>query len=468
MTVQDETITADAASLVDGAVAATQACDLMLNMLDGGLDHPELWPLIPSLVSENPLIADELRGREARETHHTIRIRLQVLLALCLEDAEATLAVLRPLTIHHSQNVQVQGAAFHAEARIDPENPKFALNGKVCLVPFTQLDVLENTTHLCCASWLPTSAGNLTYAPSETVWNGQRAQAIRESVLDGSYRHCNKRACPVIQSNDLKKTEDLVAQPKWHDILTSRQTAMPRGPETVNLAYDRTCNLSCPSCRTARYAADDATRARYQDMQDNRILPLLKNARYVHITGSGDPFASKNFRRLMEQLDADDYPDLKFIVMTNGMLFTPQQWAAFPSLHGRVASLRISLDAATGPTHELLRRGAKWSVMQENLKFAGELRAAGLVSHFTIPFTVQAENYREMGDAVDLAHEIGADHVFFARMTNWGTFSAEEYARKAVFVPGHPEYDDFVQSCRDPRLRDPIVQPCDLSEFFHA
>ncbi len=34
---------------------------------------------------------------------------------------------------------------------------------------------------------------------------------------------------------------------------------MPAGPEDVNLAYALTCNLSCPSCRTQKIAADEAT-----------------------------------------------------------------------------------------------------------------------------------------------------------------------------------------------------------------
>ena len=243
---------------------------------------------------------------------------------------------------------------------------------------------------------------------------------------------------------------------------------MQRGPEMLTLSYDRTCNLACPSCRTSTYAAEDATRARFDAMQQAEILPLLKNARTVFVTGSGDPFASKTFRRLMEQLGEKEYPDLKFIIMTNGMLFTPRQWAAFPSLHRRVESLRISLDAATGATHELLRRGARWSVMEQNLTFAGTLLADGLIDDFMITFTVQTENFREMGDAVDLAHHVGASHVYFGRMTNWGTFSPDEYQQKAVFVPGHPDHDAFVAACRDPRLRDSIVSPSDLDEFIHA
>jgi len=467
LSIYEETLDAAESTIVDGEIAAWQASDIMLSVLSDGLDHPELWPLVPELAAENSLIPDVLRNRGMGEPDPRVRVQLQTLLALCLGHDEA-LAMLMPLNAAESQNVQVQGALFRIESLLDPGNPKYQLKGKICPKPFLQLDVLENATHLCCASWLPTSTGDLTTAAAQDVWNGEKAQAIRASIFDGSYRYCNKRTCPWIQSDQLRAVEQMEAEARWRVIVKEHQTAMPHGPEMVNLAYDRTCNLSCPSCRTERYAADDATRLRINAMQERAILPLLKNAKTVVVTGSGDPFASKNFRGLMQQLDAGGYPDLKFIIMTNGMLFTRRQWAEFPSLHGRVQSLRVSLDAATGPTHELLRRGARWSVMQENLKFAGELLAAGLIDEFMITFIVQAENYREMGDAVDLAREIGASKIYFARITNWGTFTAAEYREKAVFVPGHPRYEDFLAVTRDPRLRDPIMAPTDLDEFIRA
>jgi sulfatase maturation enzyme AslB (radical SAM superfamily) len=168
----------------------------------------------------------------------------------------------------------------------------------------------------------------------------------------------------------------------------------------------------------------------------------------------------------MEQLTPEDYPNLKFQIMTNGMLFTPAQWQKFPALHWRVDTLKISIDAASGTTHEALRRGARWPVMLENLRFAGDLTAQGHVDDYTLVFVVQAENFREMGDAVDLAERVGATHIAFARLTNWGTFSANEYREKAVFLTDHPQHGEFLEAMRDPRLRQPIVMPGDLQPFL--
>lgn len=452
-------------------LTAAEAIDILLSVLSDGLDHPEIWAVLPQFLDGVEGLVPALQERLTIEHAKPVRTSLLLLLGICGAHHGQTalmLEKLQPLAVENSQSPLVQGAIFYLQSLLDPENPKFNLQGRICATPFQQLDVLERSTHQCCASWLKTSAGDLSRSDWQDVWNSPTAQAIRASMLDGSYRYCNKIACPRIQASHWTPETDLAQNPGWAETVAEGLTEVPQGPEVVNLAYDRTCNLSCPSCRTERFAATDAERAIYDRMQEGAILPMLKNAKRVMVTGSGDPFASKNFRRLLEQLTPEEYPDLRFQVMTNGMLFTPAQWANFPTLHGRTAVLKISVDAATGPTHELLRRGARWPVVLENMKFAGELTKAGLIQNFDLVFVVQQENYREMGDAVDLAKQVGATCVYFARITNWGTFTDRQYADKSVFLPTHPEHEEFLEVMQDPRLLDPIAFLGDLLPFVGA
>lgn len=452
------------------APTAADMVDLMLDTLWDGLDHPEIWSQIGVILDRLPELPTVLTSRIECEPSAARHRLLMLLLLMCFAargHVDFALEQIEPIAVANSQSAQVQGAVFYLRGLQDPENPKYKLKGKICPSPFVQLDVLDRSSHLCCASWLRESAGNLSISQWQDVWNSDMAQNIRASVHDGSYRYCNKMACPKIQADLLAPAEDIAAESDlWRQIIELKATHLPVGPEQVNLAYDRTCNLSCPSCRTEKYAADEATRLAYDDMQRTKILPLLKEAKTVFVTGSGDPFASKNFRRLMLELTPEDYPGLTFEIMTNGMLFTRKQWEAFPTLHGRTHKLRISIDAATGPTHELLRRGARWPVMLENMAFAGELTAQGLISDYDLVFTVQAENFHEMGDAVDLAKRMGARLICFSRITNWGTFSDVEYANKAVFLPSHPDHAAFLEAVQDPRLRDPIVMLGDISAFL--
>jgi organic radical activating enzyme len=461
-------IESDAEQHVDIPTAA-DILDLLMAALADGLDHPDLWPMFPSFVEHLPELSSLIEMWRATEWRSQAQVNLQVVAAMTLAAtgrvAEA-LEMLEPLGVANSQSPLVQGAIFYLHGLLDPSNPKYQLKGMICTEPFERLDVLDRSTHQCCASWLQTSAGDMSRSDWQDVWNSGAAQDVRASILDGSYRHCNKVACPKIHSGYLIPADEIAKRSdEWRDIIEDRRTEMPAGPKIVNLAYDRTCNLSCPSCRSEKFAADRELRARFDGMQERNIIPMLKTAEIVFITGSGDPFASKNFRQLMDVLGPEDFPQLRFQVMTNGMLLTRREWERFPALHGRVSQLRISIDAATGPTHELLRRGARWDVMLENLAFAGELRQQELVHDYQLVFVVQAENFREMGAACDLSRQLGADRIFFSRMTNWGTFTESQYAEKAVFLASHPDHAEFLSAMQDPRLLSTRVDLGDLATF---
>lgn len=450
---------------------AEAVIQLLFGQMLDGLDHPEIWSALPVVLDHFP----DLTGKIAELTGDALGFYTEmwtVLHGLCMAaggDIEGGLALLEPIAIAHSQSTMVQGAVFHVQGLLDPTNPAYDLSNRFCETPFDVFDILDGQSHLCCGSWLPASVGDLAEQPWQEVWNSDTAQSIRASILDGSFRFCNKTACPKIVDNRLPTKARLASESdRWRNVIDNFRTRLAEAPKRVNLAYDPTCNLSCPSCRTGKVAADSATRARFEALQEEQILPLLRQVKLVSVTGSGDPFASKNFRALLERLGSEEYPDLRFQVMTNGMLLTPREWDRFPALHGRTAYLRISIDAATGPTHELLRRGARWPVMERNLAFARDLRAEGLIDRLEFSFTVQVENYEEMGASVDLARLYGADSIAFTRLTNWGTFSAEEYADKAVFMPSHRRHGHFVELMQDPRLRDPVAALNDMSPFIRT
>ncbi|MFP5454901.1 MAG: SPASM domain-containing protein [Alphaproteobacteria bacterium] len=94
---------------------------------------------------------------------------------------------------------------------------------------------------------MPESVGDLAEQPWQDVWNSDTAQAIRTSIHDGSYRYCNKTACPLIAGGKLPtKAQASATSPVTQAILDRTQTLLPSSPRRVNLAYDMTCNLSCP------------------------------------------------------------------------------------------------------------------------------------------------------------------------------------------------------------------------------
>lgn len=437
---------------------------LVHSMFDD-LDHPEIWEKLSRMPEqgeravleefEQAILQVDVSQWQASRSLNLLVLYLMVRAAL--GDLEYATGQLTQLQSSHSQNLQVCGALFHLRGLADPGNPRYRLSDRFCANPFMRFEVLERSTHQCCASWLPLSCGNLETGDWRDVWNSPAARAVRESMLDGSFRYCNKLLCPRILGNQLPTRTDPLLGEQVLGFIREQTTEMPVGPTTLNLSYDRSCNLSCPSCRTEKFAADSAMRERFEELQERNILPMLKDAESVYITGSGDPFASKNFRSLMSSLSAAEYPKLKITLMTNGMLLTPAEWQKFGNLHGMIETIRISIDGASAASHEAIRRGSRWEVMLQNLQFIGERRRAGEFRSFVLCYVVQRENFREMGDAVDLAKRIGADQVFFDQMSNWGTYTEAEFFEKSVFLPNHPLYEEFLECLQDPRMDDPVA-----------
>ena len=452
------------------------ASELMAQGFEDEFDVPELWTAIAGLPIEDVKVLHRFAAAHAprsslhRDVHRNANDFWRMLVHLLgfhagsvsgtelMEQAEHHFS-------YHSQNALVAGFGYRARQLANGDDG-YDLRDHVCLKPFEQIDVLEGSTHLCCASWLHKSIGNLATQSHEDVWTSDSAEAIRQSVLDGSYRYCNKVACPDIPRRALTKKSDLAHDPWWQNVIENHVGKIDRAPVRVNLAYDRHCNLSCPSCRETLITSNDQVRDRLDQITQKNVFPLLRNAHEAFVTGSGDPFASRTFRKMLQWVTDETCPDLKIILMTNGMLFTEKEWAKFPNLVGKVKIIKISMDGASKESHEKLRRGSKWDVMMHNVPFAGSLVAKGEIDAMELVFVVQQENFHEMSAFVDLAKRVGATSVYFERITNWGTFSQEEYARKAVFSPTHSEHAAFLTAMTDGRLHDPIVNLNSLTEFL--
>jgi hypothetical protein len=66
---------------------------------------------------------------------------------------------------------------------------------------------------------------------------------------------------------------------------------------------------------------------------------------------------------------------------------------------------------------------------------------------------VQARNFREMPDAVEIARAFGFDSIYFQMIRNWGTFTVTEFEGHFIGSPDHPDYGEFLEVLRHPNLR---------------
>jgi hypothetical protein len=74
---------------------------------------------------------------------------------------------------------------------------KINLKNYFCGVPFNSLEIHNNVCFVCCPSWLPNKI-ELSEIPLKDIYNSEPIVDIRNSILDGSFKYCNKELCPYL------------------------------------------------------------------------------------------------------------------------------------------------------------------------------------------------------------------------------------------------------------------------------
>lgn len=329
------------------------------------------------------------------------------------------------------------------------------LTKKFCFRPWEFMEIQDDTTmYPCCPNWV----NNVNYGRVDRdlnfddTWNGEKAKRFRASILDGSFRYCNKTQCPMIQNGSLPNVQDILdgnCGEQRRDILINKNLSSS-GPEFINLCYDRSCNLRCPSCRQNFYFLSEKSNVDEYILKwqfQEKLIEFLYNIQtkaIINITGSGDPFASKLFWDLLTSLDGRKNPNIQIQLQTNGVLFTRENWNRLEKLHNNSISTIISLDAGTKKVYDRIRKGGDWNKLMRNLGFVDELHKQKKLSWVRLDFVCQNRNFTEMRVFVDIAKQHGFN-CYFSRIVNWGTYSSIEFNEHNIFDPSHANHKQFLE-----------------------
>ena len=329
---------------------------------------------------------------------------------------------------------------------------KIDLKDYVCGVPFAALEIHEKDRFLCCASWLK------KYLPQNTspkdAWESSEANEIRESVIDGSFRHCDKSQCPFLHQlenfGEIGNTNVLYHKNRLPKELKSNIESFKKGivtpPSTIQFSFDRTCNLKCPSCRINLIVENSKGIERVKKTIDEIETQYGETTKRLYITGTGDPFVSVGFRDFLRNFDSTKWPSLSNIHLhTNATKWDVKMWDSMSNIHKYVKSCEISIDAATKETYEnKVRLGGNWDELMDNLKFINTIPS---LKSIKTSFVVQQKNYKEMKLFYDLMISIFSKkvNVYYGKITNWGTFTDDEYIGHKIWETNHPEYNEFIR-----------------------
>lgn len=315
----------------------------------------------------------------------------------------------------------------------------------ICATPFGYTEVFDDKQFLCCPGWLKEDIYETENINKN--FNSKKSQEIRKSILDGSYKYCDENQCPHLAGLKQDKFLDNRLVPKTKETLKKYKPISEIG--MVNFCFDRSCNLQCPSCRMEliNYLGKERDDVEEKLRQVNE--EISSTIKKLYLSGSADPFYSKSFRQFLINFDSKKYPMMVGIhIHTNGILWTEQLWKRMKSIHPFVKSCEISIDASTQDTYENKTRiGGKWKTLLKQLDFIINIPT---IDKYIFSFVVQDSNYKEMYNFYNLINNLNWKlekniNIFFNHITNWGTFSEDEYLLKDVSNTVHKEHEDFLE-----------------------
>lgn len=293
----------------------------------------------------------------------------------------------------------------------------------------------DGNVFLCCPAWLRRPVGNLLSEPAEQIWNSPRAIEIRKSVLNRSYHNCSTKRCPWLRDRTTSAVEN--ACPQALAAIRLGKSRLEYLPQKLNLCFDRSCNLACPSCRGTRLVSSGAGRERATRIAERVFEQLLPSARQLTLSGYGDPFGSPVYFDFLKRIDSRSAPRLAELRLhSNGLLFDEEHWRQLPALHPLLGAVEISVDAGSAATYAA-NRGGDFERLQHNLEFIAQLGAP-----LRLSMVVQQNNFAEIPALHAVARGLGAS-LYLSRLVNWGTFSREEFVRRDVGHAAHPQHGEL-------------------------
>lgn len=318
----------------------------------------------------------------------------------------------------------------------------------ICKIPFTTVQIYNWGRGFEIFTCCPVSVYNKPIGKGDDlknfdkIWNSDKAKIFRKKLTHKDYSFCNTDFC----NNHINLNLPIIDFLQENKIPVN-YNEVEDYPIVVKFSHDRECNLHCATCRDKIFVNSEEELKSFNDKIDTELIPILKNAKVVYLSGDGDPFASRHYRSLIKKIN-ETYPNIKYILHTNAILFNEKNIKDL-EIENKIYAAGISIHAATKETYEKTMCGAKWDTLHKNLQYISELKKTGKIKNIYFYFVIQKNNYKEMVDFVKMAQKYNAV-VRFTRYVNWGNEFGKDYDELAIFNPENKEFENYVRYLQNP------------------
>ena len=189
------------------------------------------------------------------------------------------------------------------------------------------------------------------------------------------------------------------------------RTTFPASPGFITVAGTSRCNIRCEFCINQWDALPDGSNRPHMKPEHvaGIVAEVFPYLRKLALSVSGEPLYDPHFQEL---LDAARTYGVFVEFTTNAMLVSKP--GMLERILDGVGRVNISMDGATRPTYERLRTGAKFDKVCANIRSLTEgRRARGQTTpEYNIRYILMKDTIDELPAMVDLAHDLGVDHLF--------------------------------------------------------
>ena len=328
--------------------------------------------------------------------------------------------------------------------RKDKQKKKF-----ICPAAFSQVYIYPGGRVFFCPNYYMSpdaELGNINDLPFEDIYNSEKAIKIRNEILNSEYNYCNPKIC-FSEANYKSKII-----PRKNIKYTSKQKKFP---QMVSIATDNECNVNCIMCRPQIYKCSEEEIKNQTEKIDAIYIPILKDAKEITLSVMADPFASRTTRLLMKTA-AKKYKNLKFNIITNGILADEANLREI-GITDKLSKVIVSIHASNEHTYNKIVKNGNFYIAQKNINYLNELKKQNKIKELYLAFVVSSKNYDDIPNFIKYAKENKIPALFWSAVDFNGNKQVEN-ENLNITDPNHPEFKKFLQ----------IISNIELdSEYIH-
>ncbi|MDW8034371.1 MAG: radical SAM protein [Nitrososphaerota archaeon] len=185
-----------------------------------------------------------------------------------------------------------------------------------------------------------------------------------------------------------------------------------RPPEYVTWLLTSKCNLRCEHCYTS-------PRPWSNELEEKRVLKIVEEAcemgvENLHFTG-GEPLLRRDIFKIIDIVK----DSTKTSLFSNLLAMKREKARKLSSMGVQVFT---SIDGATRRTHEAIRGNGTWELLMKGISI---LKDEGV--SFTPIFSISGLNFKEAGEFVRLAENLGASSAVLLPVMPFGRAESKDF-----------------------------------------